>query len=104
MTSHEDQGTAYDPHATGHELQGRVTKEQGKSMTATPRFKSFTGRRNAHAAVAKSPARSIRYSTPLEAVTLRDGSKSLQYVPTFKPATEAERAIVLQARFRCADE
>jgi hypothetical protein len=68
------------------------------------RFKSFTGRRNAHAAVAKSPARAIRYSTPLESVTLRDGSRSLQYVPTFRPATEAERAIVVGLRFRCADE
>jgi hypothetical protein len=73
-------------------------------MTTTSRFKSFTGKKNAHAAVAKSPARAIRYVTLLEGVTLRDGTRAIQYVPTFKPATEAERAIVLQARFRCADE
>lgn len=68
------------------------------------RYKSFTGRRNAHVAIAKSPAHGIRYTTPLEGVTLRDGSRAIHYVPTFTPATEAERAIVVAARFRCADE
>lgn len=68
------------------------------------RCKSFPGRANAHAAVAKSLARSIRYTTPLQAVTLRDGTRALRYVPTFHPATDAQRAIVTAARFRCADE
>jgi hypothetical protein len=67
-------------------------------------FKNFTGRKNAHACVAKSPAQAFRYSTPLEAVTLRDGSKAIRYVPTFKPATDEQRTIIAKAGFRCADE
>lgn len=67
------------------------------------KHKSFTGRANAHAAVATSPARAIRYGTPCEPVTLRDGSRAFRYVPTFKPATEQERAIVVKAGFRCVD-
>lgn len=67
-------------------------------------FKSFTGRVNAHKAVAKSPCKDFRYTTPLEGVTLRDGSRALHYVPTFKPATDEQRAIITKARFRCADE
>jgi hypothetical protein len=68
------------------------------------RFKSFTGRKNAHACVTKSPAQAFRYSTPLESVTLADGSKALRYVPTFKPATDEQRAIIAKAGFRCADD
>ncbi|TDW21104.1 hypothetical protein EV128_12273 [Rhizobium azibense] len=68
------------------------------------KFKTFTGRTNAHAAVAKSPARAVRYTTPLEAVTLKDGTRALRYVPTFKPATDEQREIIKKARFRCADE
>jgi len=70
----------------------------------TERYKHFPARKNAHAAVLKSPARSLPYSVPLEAVTLKDGSRALRYVPTFKPATDEQRAIVEKARFRCADD
>ncbi|NTI22345.1 hypothetical protein G6M87_10800 [Rhizobium rhizogenes] len=66
-------------------------------------IKSFTGRANAHAAVAKSPARSFRYSVPLEAVTLHDGERALRYVPTFKAATDEQRAIITKAGFRLDD-
>jgi hypothetical protein len=69
----------------------------------TRHIKSFTGRTNAHAAVAKSAARAFRYTTPMEGVTLRDGSRSIRYVPTFKPADEGQREIIIKAGFRCAD-
>lgn len=67
------------------------------------RFKHFTGKANAHANVAKSPARAIRYAVELQGVTLKDGARSLRYVPVFRPASEEQRAIVEKARFRCAD-
>lgn len=69
----------------------------------TDRYKSFTLRKQAHRAVSKSLARNIPYTTPLEGVTLGNGSRAIRYVPTFKPATDEQRAIISKAKFRCAD-
>ena len=68
------------------------------------KFKSFTGMANAHAAVAKSPARGIRYAVRLDGETLQDGSRVFRYFPTFLPATGEQRMIVEKCRFRCADD
>jgi hypothetical protein len=67
------------------------------------RFKHFTGKSNAHANVAKSPARAMRYTVYLQGVTLKDGSRALRYVPVFQPATDEQRAVIEKARFRVAD-
>lgn len=70
----------------------------------TRKIRHFTGRQNAHAAIRKTPARSIAYKTPLDIVTLNDGTRAPRYVPTFTPATDAERATVIRYGFRCSDE
>lgn len=67
-------------------------------------YKHFPDRKRAHSAIAKSPARNISYTTPLEAVTLNDGSRAIRYVPTFKPVTDEQRATIAKAKFRCADD
>lgn len=72
-------------------------------MTQTLRARSFTGLANAHAAIAKSPARGIRYKIVCDGDTLRDGSRVFRYFPTFTPADEKQREVVNKARFRCVD-
>lgn len=66
------------------------------------RYKTFTGRANALAAVAKSPARLIPFNVPTEAGTSHDGSMTKRYVPTFTPATDEQRAIIIRAGFKVA--
>lgn len=80
-----------------HDTSETRTKAEMQNMI----HRSFTGRVNAHNAVAKSPARSFRYTTPLEGVTLKDGTRAIRYVPTFKPETDEQRTIIEKARFRC---
>lgn len=66
--------------------------------------RNFPSRKQAHTAVAKSLARNIPYTTPLEGVTLGNGSRAIRYVPTFKATTDEQRAIVTKAKFRCTDD
>lgn len=70
----------------------------------TTRYKSFTTLKAARSAISNSPARSIPYAIPLEGVTLANGNRAIHYVPTFKPATDEQRATVARAKFRCADD
>lgn len=65
--------------------------------------KGFVTLKAAHAAVAKSPARGIRYSVQLGPFTLKDGSRVFRHFPTFRPATDEQRLIVTKAGYRCVD-
>lgn len=68
------------------------------------RYRSFPTNKAGHAAVAKSIARSIRYSVKLDTDDDGNGNRSLRYFPTFRPATDEQRMIVAKAKFRCADD
>lgn len=66
------------------------------------RYKTFTGQANAFAAVAKSPARLIPFTMSTESGTSHDGSTTKRYVPTFTPATDEQRVIIIRAGFKVA--